>query len=98
MISPPPAFGDAATLAKGAETYQDFCTMCHDTQFGNRGLFPDLRNSPMLKSARGLQRGGASAARCEPRGMVSFRERFSAEDAEAVRAYITQRAHEALPR
>jgi len=26
---------------------------------------------------------------------VSFRERFSAEDAEAVRAYITQRAHEA---
>ena len=32
-----------------------------------------------------------------PRGMVSFRERFGDEDAEAVRAYITQRAHQALP-
>jgi hypothetical protein len=31
----------------------------------------------------------------EPRGMVSFRGRISPEDAEAVRAYITQRAHQA---
>jgi quinohemoprotein ethanol dehydrogenase len=97
VISPPPAFGDAATLAKGAETYQAFCVMCHDTQFGNRGLFPDLRSSPMLHSREAFNAvviGGA----LQPRGMVSFRDRFSAEDAEAVRAYITQRAHEALPR
>jgi hypothetical protein len=33
----------------------------------------------------------------ESRGMASFKARFGADDAEAVRAYITQRARAALP-
>jgi hypothetical protein len=37
--------------------------------------------------------GGALQAR----GMASFRERFGEADAEAVRAFITQRARAALP-
>ena len=76
--------------------YNDNCTMCHDTQYGNRGLFPDLRYTPLLKSASGFQAvvlGGALASR----GMASFRERFGAGEAEAVRAFITQRARAALP-
>jgi hypothetical protein len=32
----------------------------------------------------------------QPKGMVSFKERISAEDAESVRAYLTSRAHQAL--
>jgi hypothetical protein len=33
----------------------------------------------------------------QPRGMVSFKNRFGAREAEALRAYITQRARAALP-
>jgi quinohemoprotein ethanol dehydrogenase len=95
-LDPPAAFGTPAQLARGERVYSDNCTMCHDTQYGNRGLFPDLRYSPLLKSAQAFQAvvlGGA----LEPRGMASFKERFGAEDAEAVRAYITQRARAAMP-
>ncbi len=68
--------------------------MCHETAYGNRGLFPDLRYSPMINSAEAFKSVVMDGA-LEPRGMVSFRGRISAEDAEAVRAYLTQRAHQA---
>jgi quinohemoprotein ethanol dehydrogenase len=95
-LDPPPAFGTPAQLARGERVYNDNCTMCHDTAFGNRGLFPDLRYTPLLKSAAAFQAvvlGGA----LESRGMASFKARFGADDAEALRAYITQRARAALP-
>ncbi|MDR2214948.1 MAG: c-type cytochrome, partial [Nevskiaceae bacterium] len=94
-IAPPPAFGDAAQLTRGEQLYQTWCVMCHDTQYGNRGLFPDLRASPMLSTADGFRSVVIDGA-LQPRGMVSFAERFDAEGAEAIRAYITGRAHEAL--
>ena len=93
-LNPPPQFGSAELIARGAETYNIHCTMCHDTQFGNRGLFPDLRYSPMINTPEAFKAVVMDGA-LEPRGMVSFRDRFSAADAEAVRAYITQRAHQA---
>jgi alcohol dehydrogenase (cytochrome c)/quinohemoprotein ethanol dehydrogenase len=96
VLDPPAAFGTPAQLARGERVYNDNCTMCHDTQYGNRGLFPDLRYTPLLKSAEAFQAvvlGGA----LESRGMASFRTRFGADDAEALRAYITQRARAALP-
>lgn len=95
-LDPPAAFGTTEQLARGERVYNDNCTMCHDTQLGNRGLFPDLRYSPLLKSAEGFKAvviDGALATR----GMGSFKSRFGAEEAEAVRAYITQRARAALP-
>jgi quinohemoprotein ethanol dehydrogenase len=95
VINPPPAFGDAVQLARGGELYQAWCVMCHDTQFGNRGLFPDLRASPMIGTREAFRTVVIDGA-LQPRGMISFRERFNAEDAETIRAYITQRAHEAL--
>ena len=95
QLNPPPQFGSAEQIARGARVYNDNCTMCHDTAYGNRGLFPDLRYSPMINSADAFRRVVIDGV-LEPRGMVSFRERFGAEDAEAVRAYITQRAHQAI--
>jgi mono/diheme cytochrome c family protein len=95
-LNPPTAFGTPEQLARGAGLYNQNCTMCHDTAYGNRGLFPDLRYSPMINTAeafRSVVIGGALQAR----GMVSFRERLGEEDAEAVRAFITQRARAALP-
>ena len=50
-LNPPPQFGSAEQIERGARVYNDNCTMCHDTAYGNRGLFPDLRYSPMINSA-----------------------------------------------
>lgn len=96
QLNPPPQFGSAAQIERGARVYNDNCTMCHDTAYGNRGLFPDLRYSPLINSADAF-RSVVIDGVLTPRGMVSFRERVGAEDAEAVRAYITQRAHQAMP-
>ena len=90
-FNPPPAFGDEALLARGADTYQVHCVMCHETQFGNRGLFPDLRVSPMINSADSFRTIVMDGA-LEARGMVSFRDRITPADAEAVRAYLVRRA------
>jgi len=96
QLNPPPQFGTAEQIERGARVYNDNCTMCHDTAYGNRGLFPDLRYSPMINSADAF-RSVVLDGVLTPRGMVSFRDRFGADDAEAVRAYITQRAHQAAP-
>ena len=90
-FNPPPAFGDEALLAKGADTFQIHCVMCHETQFGNRGLFPDLRMSPMLGTAEAFRTVVIDGA-LEARGMVSFRGRITPAEGEAVRAYLVKRA------
>ena len=88
------AFGTPELIARGERLYNDNCTMCHDTAYGNRGLFPDLRYSPMINTADAFRAVVIDGA-LQSRGMASFSERFGAADAEAVRAYITQRAHQA---
>jgi PQQ-dependent dehydrogenase (methanol/ethanol family) len=95
-LNPPPPFGTAEQLAQGERIYNDNCTMCHDTAYGNRGLFPDLRYSPMLNSPQAFRAVVLDGA-LEPRGMVSFKARFGAAEAEALRAYIAQRARAAMP-
>jgi PQQ-dependent dehydrogenase (methanol/ethanol family) len=95
-LNPPPAFGTPAQLARGESLYNQNCAMCHDTAYGNRGLFPDLRYSPMINTAAAFHSVVIDGA-LQSRGMGSFRERFGAEDAESLRAYITQRARTALP-
>jgi mono/diheme cytochrome c family protein len=67
--------------------------MCHETQFGNRGLFPNLLVSPMINTAQAFRTVVIDGV-LEPRGMVSFKSRISEADAEAVRAYLTSRANE----
>jgi quinohemoprotein ethanol dehydrogenase len=93
-FNPPAAFGDEALLAQGADAFQAHCVMCHETQFGNRGLFPDLRASPMINSAQAFRTVVIDGA-LEGRGMVSFRDRLTAAQAEAVRAYLVRRAIDA---
>jgi PQQ-dependent dehydrogenase (methanol/ethanol family) len=95
-LDPPAAFGTAEQLAQGERLYTDHCTMCHDTAYGNRGLFPDLRYSPMLRSAEAF-RSVVIDGILQSRGMVSFKGRFGAREAESLRAYITQRARAAMP-
>ncbi len=94
QLDPPAPFGTPELIAQGAQVYGVHCVMCHETQFGNRGLFPNLLVSPQLHTAAGFESvviGGA----LETRGMASFRQRLTAGEAEAIRAYLTKRATDA---
>ena len=95
-LDPPARFGSDDLIARGSAVYDRNCTMCHDTAYGNRGLFPDLRYSPMIKSAEAFRAVVIDGA-LQSRGMGSFKDKLAPEDAEAVRAYITQRAHALMP-
>ena len=83
-------------MARGERLYADNCAMCHDTAYGNRGLFPDLRYSPMINTAEAFRAVVIDGA-LQSKGMASFKARFGADEAEMLRAYITQRARAALP-
>ena len=78
----------------GREQFASHCATCHDAQYANRGVFPDLRYSPALNSAEAFESivlGGA----LQTQGMSSFKGRLSAEEVQSVRAYMIERANEA---
>jgi len=92
---PPEQFGDAELLQVGMRAFHNHCSRCHgDTAVSGGGL-PDLRRSPALSDVSRWQDivlSGVLAAR----GMVSFRSVLEPSAAEAIRAYLVERAHEAL--
>jgi quinohemoprotein ethanol dehydrogenase len=91
VLNPPAAFGTPQDLAHGEETYGRFCSTCHGSDGLSRGMFPDLRYAGAIQTAdvfKTVVIDGALTAN----GMVSFAKAISAEDAEAVRAYIVSRA------
>jgi quinohemoprotein ethanol dehydrogenase len=87
VLNPPPAFGDAAMVAHGEQIYGRFCSTCHGTNGLSRGMFPDLRYSGALGSAPAFKAIVMDGALVK-NGMVSFAAAISADDAEAVRAYV----------
>jgi mono/diheme cytochrome c family protein len=96
-LDPPELVVAADVAAHGEAVYFRTCAICHGVDGEVRGgLFPDLRRSAALHSAdtfRAVVLDGMLSAN----GMASFAEALSAEDAEAVRAYIVSLAQEAVP-
>jgi quinohemoprotein ethanol dehydrogenase len=92
VLNPPPATASEATIARGKELFAGNCLMCHEPPAANRGVFPDLRYSPMLNTAEAFH-AVVIEGLLQPRGMASFKSRLSADDAEAIRAYVISRAH-----
>jgi len=93
VLDPPPSTAPRQVIAKGQEEFADHCAMCHDAAYGNRGVFPDLRYSAMLRSPeafRAVVLGGALQAS----GMASFKGQLTRQDVQAVRAYLIERANE----
>ena len=88
------AFGDAATLSAGAVHYSRNCFACHGALAVSSGVLPDLRWSAIAGDAAAWRKvvldGGLSA-----KGMVSFAKYLTAQDAEAIRAYVLAQAHSA---
>jgi len=96
-LDPPPATADAATVAAGRAVFARRCYVCHGSAAISGGEAPDLRYSAALRDAasfRAIVRDGALAAN----GMPGFSTALSAEQTEAVRAYVILRANQDKPR
>jgi len=93
-LAPPGSTASKATIEKGKDLYQRFCSICHGDVAFSGGVLPDLRYSSTLKSEQWSQivLGGMLQAN----GMVSFSDELSRQDAEAIRAYVIFRANESL--
>jgi mono/diheme cytochrome c family protein len=94
VLNPPPAFGTAAILAHGEETYGRFCGTCHGSDGLSRGMFPDLRYSGALGSGEAFKAIVLDGL-LKANGMVSFAAAIKAEDAEAIRAYLVAKSIDA---
>jgi mono/diheme cytochrome c family protein len=79
------------TLERGRALYAYNCSRCHGLGVQSSGLYPDLRHASkdVYASWNAIVLGGAFSAR----GMASFADVLTAEDAEAIRAYVADRAH-----
>lgn len=92
VLNPPADFGDAAMHARGRDLYQRNCSGCHE---GGRLFsgFPDLNYTIALNSAPLFKAIVVDGALAED-GMISFKNSLKAEDAEAIRSFLTARANE----
>ncbi len=75
----------------GRAIYGKRCGLCHGFDAVSGNIVPDLRRSAFLTSPEGWQAvviGGALAAR----GMISWKEFVTPAQAEAVRAFVGERA------
>jgi PQQ-dependent dehydrogenase (methanol/ethanol family) len=93
VLDPPPSTAAAETIEAGRQKFQGHCAMCHETQYANRGVFPDLRYSPMINTPEGF-RAVVIDGLLQANGMASFRDRLSADEAQSIRAYIIERANQ----
>jgi quinohemoprotein ethanol dehydrogenase len=83
---PPPQTASAETVAKGEAAYNKTCRICHGGNLVSGGMTPDLRfMSPAThQQFEAIVLGGARA----DRGMASFADIVSVDDAVAIHAYI----------
>jgi quinohemoprotein ethanol dehydrogenase len=94
VLTPPRATASPATVKKGEELYQSYCSGCHGDVAVSGGVLPDLRYSGTLANQQwfSIVRDGMLKAY----GMVGFSKELSREDAEAIRAYVIFRANQSL--
>ena len=81
----------AEAVARGRELYADHCMRCHGTGAKSSGMLPDLRlaSREVHESWNEIVLGGIR----QQRGMASFADQLSPEDARAIQAYVVERAH-----
>jgi quinohemoprotein ethanol dehydrogenase len=95
-LAPPPATASAETVAHGETVYGTYCGRCHGRAgAANYGILPDLRYSAMLATSEAWA-AVVLHGQLAPNGMAPFASVISADDADAVRAYVVAQAHAAL--
>jgi len=85
--APPAEDFPAAQVEKGAGLYAANCGRCHGLGTRPSNILPDLRRSAVLSSAETWRLIVIDGALTD-NGMVSFSEQLSADDAEAIRAWV----------
>jgi quinohemoprotein ethanol dehydrogenase len=89
--NPPAEVARPAQAALGETIYGKRCGLCHGFDTVSPNIVPDLRRSAFLTSPAGWQAvviGGALA----DRGMISWKQFVTPVQAEAVRAFVGERA------
>ena len=96
-ISPPPVTASAETVAHGESCLRGrIAGGCHGRAgAANFGILPDLRYSAMLATNEAWA-AVVLDGQLAPNGMASFASVISADDADAIRAYVVTQAHVAL--
>ena len=89
---PPPLTASAETVARGNFVFGQHCAICHGVGAVSGGSTPDLRWMSTATHAEfdAIVLGGSRT----DRGMVSFSDVVTAEDAAAVHAYLIKRARD----
>jgi PQQ-dependent dehydrogenase (methanol/ethanol family) len=84
--APPPQTASADTIVRGEAAYNKTCRICHGGNLISGGMTPDLRFMSRETHAQfeAIVLGGARA----DRGMASFADVVSVDDAQAIHAYI----------
>jgi PQQ-dependent dehydrogenase (methanol/ethanol family) len=91
---PPPAiFGDEALINSGGGLYTRYCAICHGVAAFSGGALPDLRHSAYLGTQEAFDSVVLEGALLG-KGMAAWSEVLSAEDAEAIRAFIVFMANQ----
>ncbi len=94
-LNPPPSTASAAVIDKGFHLFHPYCNNCHGDAAVSGSSIPDLQHSAVLADAAAWESIVLGGAR-KDRGMVSFAKELNKDDAEALRAYVIQRAHETI--
>jgi quinohemoprotein ethanol dehydrogenase len=92
-VKPAPRVGNDTMVAAGFTVFHNYCAVCHGDAAVGGGVIPDLRWSALAHDAaawKSVVLGGA----LQDRGMVSFAPVVNAEEAEALRAYVTMRSNQ----
>jgi len=93
LLHPPALQGNAASVARGATLYGQYCARCHGQNAQGNGVLPDLRYSTYLNNFSWYDivvRGSMQRT-----GMVSFGNMITRDDATAIRDYVTAEANKA---
>ncbi|MET0659148.1 MAG: PQQ-dependent dehydrogenase, methanol/ethanol family [Steroidobacteraceae bacterium] len=82
---------DAKTVERGRTAYHRTCFACHGFEALSAGIVPDLRYSQAITDKNAWTAIVADGVLSQ-RGMVGFKENFSLDEIEAIRAYVIDRA------
>jgi PQQ-dependent dehydrogenase (methanol/ethanol family) len=93
LVAPPPRIEDADQITKGKAAFLRSCAVCHGDAAVGSGVTPDLRHSAMIQSTDAWKAVVIDGTLTE-RGMVSFSSVLDASTAEAIRAYVIDRAND----
>ena len=93
VLDPPPFTGTEAQVARGADLYGRYCSVCHGDAAVAGALNPDLRHSATINSPEAIKAVVIDGALAH-NGMVSFKVALKPADAEAIRHYLIKRANE----